>query len=77
MDARYKLTCAEAGRCDPFTTGFLFLNGRGQESIDNALLNLVFNQGGQIAGAGTNVGGLVMDVANMNIYNRVINEVKG
>lgn len=77
LDARYKLTCAEAGRRDPFTTGFLFLNGRGQESIDNALLNLVFNQGGQIAGAGTNVGGLVMDVANMNIYNRVINEVKG
>ncbi len=77
LDERYKLTCAEAGRCDPFTTGFLFLNGRGQESIDNALLNLVFNQGGQIAGAGTNVGGLVMDVANMNIYNKVINEVKG
>lgn len=74
LDARYKLTCAEAGRCDPFTTGILFVNGRGQESAENAMLNFLFNQGGQIAGAGANVGGLVMDIVNMNFFKKLYDD---
>ena len=74
LDARYKLTCAEAGRCDPFTTGMLALNGRGQEAIVNATLNLMFEKGGQAAGVGANVGGLAMDALKMNSIYRMIED---
>lgn len=74
LDARYKLTCAEAGRCDPFTTGMLALNGRAQEAIVNATLNLMFEKGGQAAGIGANVGGLAMDALKMNSIYRMIED---
>ncbi|KAG0941871.1 hypothetical protein G6F31_014954 [Rhizopus arrhizus] len=66
LDARYKITCAAAGRCDPFTAGLLALNGKTQEAAANAALNLLFDKAGTGAGVVTNAGGMVMDMAKMN-----------
>ncbi|HDS1675611.1 TPA: hemagglutinin repeat-containing protein [Stenotrophomonas maltophilia] len=66
LDARYKITCAAAGRCDPFTAGMLALNGKTQEAAANAALNLLFDKAGTGAGVVTNAGGMVMDMAKMN-----------
>ncbi|WP_111190799.1 hemagglutinin repeat-containing protein [Stenotrophomonas maltophilia] len=66
IDAKYKITCAAAGRCDPFTAGALVLDGRMQEAMTNFAINLLFDKAGAAAGVATNAGGMVMDVAKMN-----------
>ena len=72
QDVQYKITCAAAGRCDPYTAGILALNGKGQEAAANAALNQFFDKGGQIAGVGANAGGMMMGVLEMNTIYRVI-----
>ncbi|HDS1524668.1 TPA: hemagglutinin repeat-containing protein [Stenotrophomonas maltophilia] len=76
LDARYKITCAAAGRCDPFTAGMLALNGKTQEAAANAALNLLFDKAGSGAGVVTNAGGMVMDMAKMNAIYMSIESTK-
>ncbi|WP_237398869.1 cysteine peptidase family C39 domain-containing protein [Stenotrophomonas maltophilia] len=76
LDARYKITCAAAGRCDPFTAGMLALNGKTQEAAANAALNLLFDKVGSGAGVVTNAGGMVMDMAKMNAIYMSIESTK-